>query len=716
MDFDRRSGLLGTIFCLTFLVIFAQFAACVVHLHANEVVDALAGAAILRDLLHPVILIPIAFFILIQLGAYLLFMCWVWFVAIALQNMVHLSERQTYWFGLGLWCMACVLILSLNAHFYQNSYFAAPFLTSVWKRRFFDAVMYLSSATWVVLTMVALYAWVIGRLHENKLAKWTGACLVLTITMSGSMWLYDLFMLSMHKSSQDKRPNIIVIGLDSVRPDHVHQLSHQNINTKNIDHFLQSAAVFSEAYTPLARTYPAWISLLTAKYPKHNHARMNLVAPGAVLANDNLARHLQTLGYQTIYGTDETRFTDITTAYGFDVLLGPRGGAAEFLLAGMSDFPLTNLLVNLPVGRYLFPYHYGNRAADVTYRPENFLNLVKHGLAQRDDRPVFIALHLCLSHWPFTWADEDQMHAELLSQRYRRGVEGVDQQFGHLIQLLADAGVLQHSLVVLLSDHGTALGMPGDRLLIEKKYRGDKKNLHQVMRYKLETAPEFTLDFKHDFSMATSYGQGTDVLSPKQYHVVLAMRGFGVPVATKKVSQLSSLLDVAPTVLELLQLPPLQHVDGVSLASALDDKSMPAYSKRPFFMETGDKIAEIETNNIQAEKVVMRMAHAYHVDANDGLLQLNPAAAQGMIAAKQLAVRSGDWLLAYYPASTRAGLVRDASGSKLVIKEQTTRPYFVLVNLRTDEWTIGLDSPWGRQAPRMALLSKLKNFYGAEIK
>ena len=98
------------------------------------------------------------------------------------------------------------------------------------------------------------------------------------------------------------------------------------------------------------------------------------------------------------------------------------------MLGSLSDFPLSNLLVNLSVGRFLFPYNYGNRAAAITYQPDKFLRLVKMGLVNHSHKPVFLAIHLCLTHWPHKWADKGRVESAYLSIQYRRSVNELDKQ------------------------------------------------------------------------------------------------------------------------------------------------------------------------------------------------------------------------------------------------------------------------------------------------
>lgn len=145
-------------------------------------------------------------------------------------------------------------------------------------------------------------------------------------------------------------------------------------------------------------------------------------------------------GYETMYASDDKRFSNITKEYGFNKILGPRMGVNDFLLGGLSDFPLTNLLIKLPAAKWLFPFNYGNRAAAITYEPRTFLELVKTGLINRSQKPLFLAVHLCLAHWPFTWANDGQKPGLRLPQQYTNSVQALDKQFSVLLTLLEVSG------------------------------------------------------------------------------------------------------------------------------------------------------------------------------------------------------------------------------------------------------------------------------------
>src|SRR5207253_529486 len=143
--------------------------------------------------------------------------------------------------------------------------------------------------------------------------------------------------------------------------------------TPYLDSLLESSTVFPDAVTPLARTFPSWSSLLTGLYPRQSRIRSNLADQTDLQLTSTLPAILRNHGYETIYATDETRFSNIDKNFGFDRIIGPPMGLNDFLIGNFNDFPLSNLFVNTVIGKILFPYNYANRAPHFTYDPDSFL-------------------------------------------------------------------------------------------------------------------------------------------------------------------------------------------------------------------------------------------------------------------------------------------------------------------------------------------------------
>ncbi|HSW70517.1 MAG TPA: hypothetical protein VLH77_00885, partial [Gammaproteobacteria bacterium] len=294
-----------------------------------------------------------------------------------------------------------------------------------------------------------------------------------------------------------------------------------------------------------------------------------------------------------------------------------------------------------------------------------------------------------------------------------------DKQFASMMQILKENGLLENSLLIVLSDHGTSLGLPGDRFLEKKNYQGGPKRLNWVTLNRLSRPKGVGIDLKDNYSLNTAYGQGTEVLSLKQYQVLLAFEYFGNKgrfpslFPPHLVSVRASLLDLAPTILTFLRLPPMKGVDGVNLLPYLSNPFKTERKPRPLYLETGYSLSEIETDKIEVEKVLSHTIQLYQVNPKNGYLSVKPSAKPAVLENKQRAILLGPWLLARYPATQRMRLVRPEG--KLRSEMYFQPAYYLLANLKTGQWTVGLDSSFAKQAPRTALLKSFKDFYAGEL-
>jgi len=677
------------VFVMLSVIFFAaQLIFFLIHYHVSELMHSLAGTSVSLDFWHLTVAVPVFLFFLLQLSACVLSVVFIRFISVSVEEFFDLGDAAAYGLLLLNGFFGAFFILSLNSCLYPGSFFAFAGISHVgW-----------AGASGMVLLAQAF----ISGINTLRTGRHLWAAVLFVLLAVGAV--ADSFQpLNTVALNTTQKPNVIVIGLDSVRPDFVGFYTEGAVSTPNIDRLLSGGTVFANAYSPLARTFPAWVGILTAKYPLHSGARTNLSQIHSGFLNQTLAKKLRENGWFTVYGTDEPRYTDITKEYGFDRIVGPKGGAAEIFIAAFSDFPLTNLLVNLPVGRSIFPYNYANRGQEITYNPDHFLQQIRRGLAGRPDKPLFLAVHLCLPHWPYGWAGHAADTSKTPADYYRSAIEGVDVQLGGLMKMLKTAGLLQNARVILLSDHGTSLGLKGDRMLDGKKYDGDPEKLRMVMVYKYAGAPEFSSDFKHDYSMATSWGVGTDLASfRRQNHVLLASIVFPRRKSSvKTVTALTSLLDIAPSILSDLKISPLAGADGLAWS---------ALKPHDFFMETGESLAEIETDHIYIEKVLKQQIGIYRIDPESGRLYISAKAADSINKNKQYAVLHGDWLLVHYPLRMQPRLVMikgKGSVMQMAIKVFPVKPYFILANLRTGRWTIEMP-PFSESSVKNTPLLKTK--------
>ncbi len=599
----------------------------------GAVLDSAAGIGILRDFLAvPALTDDWLWFLVAQVGLHCALAVGVWSLALATDYAGALPRLQG-WRSVLLWLIACIFWIGLaNAQSYPRSAGWAGI-----RLLHFDVLPGVSSFA----VMSTLMAVAIG--YVSAIALWRSRWRHLAIRCVTWTAVASLIVIVLAKlpdsnagdgnTATGAKPNIIIIGIDSLRSD----LSGQSAGrwlTPNIDGFLKQARVVPDTFSPLARTFPAWISILTGNHPQSTGARENLIPKQSLRITTTLAERLRTLGYRTVFATDEVRFSNIDASYGFDTTVTPTVGAADFLLGEVNDLPLSNLVVNTRLGSFLFPASYANRGAAVTYRPETFIEQLE---AEIDfESPLFLALHLTLPHWPFRWADEKSSvfdRGEEYPYPYLAAVVGVDRQFAQLMSLLEERGALTNSIVVVLSDHGEGLGLPTDNLLYS---RAAKQAVGRVP--------------------VAMWGHGTSVLSPYQYGVLLAWRGFGpaqlaVP-AGQPVDVPATLEDVTPTLLDLLgALQATDRFDGRSLAGALrgEESARSLLANRFRYLETAYNVAALSRGDMRESELIREGKRLYGINPSTARIEFRQELWADLLRLKERAVVQGDWLLAALP-------------------------------------------------------------------
>lgn len=488
-------------------------------------------------------------------------------------------------------------------------------------------------ATLLVLALLVLSVLRLRHRLANRttlrVAVWGALIVVVVVTVRG-------MPVSLPEGARRaKLPDIIFIGVDSLRPGLVGTSGTLGY-TPSISGFVQGGHRFTDAVTPLARTYPSWMALLTGRRPARSGVRENLM-PREQVKVVTLADTLRAQGYQTVYATDEVRFSNIDGSYGFQEVLTPRVGASDFLLGSLNDLPLTNILANTFVGKWLFPETYANRAASVTYDPATFVTRLNAGVST-DSRPMFLAMHLTLPHWPYRWrADETSVFSSTADSAYAylAAVVEADRQFDAVMKLLHRKGLLENTLVVVFSDHGEGLNLPMDNLARSE----DRSSSIGVPVW--------------------SSGHGTSVLSGSQFQILLAARTYGIQglhESTGVHSQPVSIEDVAPTVLDLLGLKPgAQALDGQSFAPVLADSTggdvaQPA-GGRIRFTESAYSTPSLRQGAADQDSLLAEGADVFRINPATGWVEIRTDQWAELMAVRERAAIGPTRLLAAIPDS-----------------------------------------------------------------
>jgi arylsulfatase A-like enzyme len=487
------------------------------------------------------------------------------------------------------------------------------------------------AATLATLAIAAVRWWRAGGRPKRK--AWA------TVGIAGLAWAgitADGFG-PQAASTASAQPNVILIGLDSMRADLLDPELSPGV-TPNVEAFTSRGMVFTDAITPLARTFPSMMSMLTGKHPHHSGAVMNLLPREIIHDSESLPRVLAKAGYHTAYVTDEVRFSNIDESYGFDQVITPPAGASEFLIGKLADTPLSNLLVNTRVAAWLIPHVYANRGAADTYDPDVFVERIDREL--RTPQPLFLNVHLTLGHWPYTWAGAPIKAREpdaRWPEYYLHAMKRVDQQFADVLAILEARGLLRNAIVVVYSDHGEAFNSPNEALV------PDEDPLVKTL------------------AVAPGWGHGTTVLTAHQYRIALAMRRFqeggpawlagrsGVPVSFE---------DITPTVLDALAIRVDTGFDGRSLLPVVAgrDGAEQAFTGRIRFTETEYQPQGIasQEGNVSASNFAEAIS-VYHIDGDTDRIQVKRNRLGSLLLDREYAAVGANYLVGAFPSPVHAG-------------------------------------------------------------
>ena len=212
--------------------------------------------------------------------------------------------------------------------------------------------------------------------------------------------------------------------------------------------------------------------------------------------------------------------------------------------------------------------------------------------------------------------------------------------FGDLVSMLERKGALENAIVVVLSDHGEALMLPGDVIM-------DDGTRIEGLR-----APVGVAD----------YGHGQSVLSPVQYQTLLGFRAFGPGAGFESggrdLAGGATVEDIAPTILDLLDVhgDPLSAT-GQSFAGLLrSDAGLERVGPvdRVRFTETDLRVLPKTDGMVDEVATAEDNARFFEVDLQSGRMHVREKFAPLALAFKERAAFTDRLLLAALPAGPDA--------------------------------------------------------------
>jgi arylsulfatase A-like enzyme/Flp pilus assembly protein TadD len=379
-------------------------------------------------------------------------------------------------------------------------------------------------------------------------------------------------------------PNVLLITLDTTRADRLGCYGYDAAQTPHLDALAARGALFERAFAPAPLTLPSHATMLTGLYPPEHGVRAN--------GESALPADVATLG-----GILKQRGYD-TGAFVAAFVLNRKFG----LNSGFETFD-DDLSDAAQQGVGTHAYRPGEQVVSAALR---WLGTAR--------RPFFCWVHLFDPHYPYL-THADRYGEQYLEQPYDAEIRYVDEQCERLLQFLENANLSDRTIVLVVGDHGEALGQHGERS-------------HSMLLYN------------------------------STLHVPWIMSAPRVTRPGSRVAANVSLVDVLPTVLDCLDLPVPDGLSGRSLRPALAGRDIAA---RPIYAETDEPYRAGHWSGLRTildgrwKYILTPRDELYDLSADFGELQ-NARDAQGEIA-ERLRGEVIDW--------ERQMLQRDASRVRL---------------------------------------------------
>ena len=277
-------------------------------------------------------------------------------------------------------------------------------------------------------------------------------------------------------------PNIFLILLDTLRPDHLGAYGSPRPTSPRIDQLAAEGLLFERAFSSTNWTRPAVASLFTSTMPsRHGATEVNRrISPDLPLLAEALsARHLA-VGFFT-------SGVNVEPSDGYDRGVDVFHTQSSRPLTSTTLFMRHIVLPVWPGSRRLLA---GYQAPDGHSRPEELTDRAIDWVRRVDPRrPIFAYLHYAGPHSPYdpppgiagtfakrptvpeltdppsdNWAGPDALtpaDRQQMIDQYDEEILLHDEQVGRLFDELAAIGRLDHAVFMIISDHGEAFGEHG---------------------------------------------------------------------------------------------------------------------------------------------------------------------------------------------------------------------------------------------------------------
>jgi arylsulfatase A-like enzyme len=258
----------------------------------------------------------------------------------------------------------------------------------------------------------------------------------------------------------DKKPNVIIFGIDSLRRDHMSGYGYTRLTTPHLDRIASEGVLFEKHFSPSIPTTPAYASMLTG---------MDVFGTDVVALRHQgpLGGHVRTLAEtleESGYNTTCIGFTDNPSSRGFQNYLDyeswvPDETGRTPKAQNLNDVAVPELerLAAEDKPFFLFLRHMDPHSP---YLPPAPYERIFYGDNETD--PSNNSMEPVYGFKPFAdflklWIPEGVTDQEYVTAQYDGAIAYMDACIQTIFAKLNSMGIEEETLVVITSDHGETL-------------------------------------------------------------------------------------------------------------------------------------------------------------------------------------------------------------------------------------------------------------------
>jgi arylsulfatase A-like enzyme len=251
---------------------------------------------------------------------------------------------------------------------------------------------------------------------------------------------------------EGRRPNILLISIDTLRADHLGCYGYSRPTSPNIDKLAERGVLFENAFSPTSWTLPGHMSIFTSLYPSFHKLEARRGGLHLDSSEITIAELLKATGYRTASFVNHPY---LAARWGFDQGFDIYFRHPTIVRAAEQTETVTHWLEwhvfhqrrDLEPAEFFLFVHFMD--PHETYNaPQPFRDrYTEHyqGPLQPEDHLVTL----------FTKKDfESEADYRYTLALYDGDISYVDDQIGRLLNVLGNLDVLDSTIIVLTSDHG----------------------------------------------------------------------------------------------------------------------------------------------------------------------------------------------------------------------------------------------------------------------